>query len=245
MQSLDMPQLLNKTAVISGASGGIGQKIALRLASNGWGLVLNSRSEFIPGDLVDYVNQGKVFHVRGDISDPSVCKAIVDTAVHEFGGLNCAILNAGIGFFGSFLDTPIDLISKIVETNLLGSIYFAQSAIPELVRHPSSHLIFISSTAGFRGGANEAVYASTKHAQNGLAGSLDREFRQAGLKVTVIAPGATETLFALNNGRDAATIQKQGYLDPSDVADAVSYALSAKQNSRIQQVVILPMSQQS
>ena len=245
MQSLGMHNLPKKTAIISGASQGIGRMIASILAKNGWNLILNSRSDFLPEDLAEYFVQGRIFHVPGDISDPLVCKALVDKAVQEFGGINCAILNAGIGFFGSFLDTSQELISKIVNTNLLGSIFLAQNALPELLKNSSSNLIFISSTAGFRGGANEAVYASTKFAQTGLAGSLDREFRKAGLKVTVIAPGATETSFALDNGRDASTIQEYGYLNPSDVADAVYYTLSLAANSRIQQLVILPMTQQS
>jgi short-subunit dehydrogenase len=235
----------NKTAAISGASKGIGKQIALNLARKGWNLVLNSRSEFLPGELASYYEEGKVCHIRGDISDPLVTQSIVKRAVDTYGGLTCAILNAGIGYFGPFLDTPVELADKIVNTNIRGSILFAKSTIPVLIRNSSSNLIFISSTAGFRGGANEAVYASTKHAQVGLAGSLDREFREAGLKVTVIAPGATETSFALGNGRDATEIQEFGYLDPNEVAEAVSYVLSVNSSSRIQLLSLLPMTQQS
>jgi len=155
------------------------------------------------------------------------------------------IINAGVGFFGSFLDTPPELIEEIVQTNLMGSILLAQESIPILLQNNVSNLVFISSVAGFRGGANEAVYAATKYAQNGLAGSLDREFRKNGLRVTIIAPGSVQTSFAKGFGREFSLESQSHFLHPKDIAEAVYMAITLDAGARIQQINILPMSQQT
>lgn len=234
---------IKRTAVISGASSGIGKAIAIKLASNGFNLGLNARTEV---DLERLVADNLIHNYRittGSVSNRQVCKKILEDAVRSFGGVDSLIINAGIGFFGSFLDTPPDRIEEIVQTNVIGSILLAQESIPILLQNQVSNLVFISSVAGFRGGANEAVYAATKSAQNGLAGSLDREFRQSGLRVTVIAPGSTQTSFANGYGRDNSLESQSLFLDPNDVAEAVFMAITMAKSARIQQINILPMSQ--
>jgi 3-oxoacyl-[acyl-carrier protein] reductase len=235
----------NGIAIVSGASSGIGQAIALKLSFQGYCLGLNSRSE--PNLLTAFrtINPESILLSAGDISNFDFASNLVNSTVARFGGLNTLIVSAGVGYFGSFMDISEDLTHEIVQTNLMGSINLVKAALPHLTKNEYSDVVFISSTAGSRGGANEAVYAATKHAQNGLAGSLDREFRKLGVRVSVIAPGATRTNFASGTGRDASGDGQENYLDSIDVADAVAFALSLPKDSRIQYLSILPMSQQS
>ena len=143
------------------------------------------------------------------------------------------------------MDVSKESIEEIIRTNILGSVNLVKAAMPELLKNVSSDILFISSTAGSRGGANEGIYAATKHAQNGLAGSLDREFRKQGVRVSIIAPGATRSNFASGNGRTADGVGQEEFLDSNDVAESVAFTLSLPKNARIQYLSILPMSQQS
>lgn len=234
-----------RTAIISGASSGIGKAIAIKLAENDFNLCLNGRSKVKLESVIANLSLDKSIVTVGSVSDRKVCQEILDNTVKNFGGVDTVIINAGVGFFGSFLDTPQKLIEEIVYTNLIGSIFLAQISIPLLLRNNVSNLVFISSVAGFRGGANEAVYAATKYAQNGLAGSIDREFRKSGLRVTIIAPGSTQSTFGKGSGRESALEEQAHFLNPKDIAEAVFMAITMPEGARIQQISILPMVQQS
>jgi short-subunit dehydrogenase len=234
-----------RSAIISGASSGIGKAVAENLAGAGYSLGLNGRAKSKLEDSFPFGETNSTVFTVGDIADYAVAKGLVDATVAAFGGVNTVVVNAGIGFFGPFVDTPLALMEEIVRTNTIGSVNLARAAIPELVKNKVSNLVFISSTAGFRGGANEAVYAATKHSQIGLAGSLDREFRSQGLRVCVIAPGSTQTDFAGGTSRGSSKTVPAEFLNPQVVAESVLFALSLPDNARIQQINILPMSQQA
>jgi len=232
-------------ALISGASSGIGQSIAQRLGVAGFDLGLNGRSEIKLNESVKGLDPSRVSLTIGDIASFELAQQFVKNTVNKFGGLQTAIINAGIGYFGSITDVSEKRVREIVDTNILGSIFLTQAALPILLQNEVSNLVFVSSTAGSRGGANEAVYAASKHAQNGFAGAIDREFRSKGLRVTIVAPGTTLTNFAEGFGRDFDSVAEAGSLSPQDVAEAVHFAIDIPLSARIQQINILPMSQQS
>lgn len=240
-----MNSIVRPTSIISGASSGIGQAIANKLLGNNYRLGVNGRSKENLLASFSGSEDDSVAVVAGDISDCEVADELVKCTVSKFGSLNALVVNAGTGVFGSFMDVPQESIEEIIRTNILGSINLVKAAMPELLKNESSDILFISSTAGSRGGANEAIYAATKHAQNGLAGSLDREFRKQGVRVSIIAPGATRTNFASGNGRSADGVGQEEFLNANDVAESVAFALSLPKSARIQYLSILPMSQQS
>lgn len=90
-----------------------------------------------------------------------------------------------------------------MDTNLAGTVWPIRAAVPAMLDGGGGDLVIVSSVAGLRGGADEAVYAATKFAQVGLAGALDRELREQGIRVTAICPAAVSTEFAIGAGRDA------------------------------------------
>jgi 3-oxoacyl-[acyl-carrier protein] reductase len=99
--------------------------------------------------------------------------------------------------------------------------------------------------AGFRGGADEAVYAGTKHAQVGLGGSLDRELRAEGIRVTLVCPAGTATEFAIGAGRTEGSPELDAYLRPEDVAHAIHAVLEQPRSVRTTVWQLWSMEQQS
>jgi 3-oxoacyl-[acyl-carrier protein] reductase len=105
--------------------------------------------------------------------------------------------------------------------------------------------VIVASVAGFRGGADEGVYAATKFAQVGLAGSLDRELREKGIRVTTIGPAGTATEFAIGTGRTEDMPELQTYLQPEDIAFAIRTVLEQPRRLRTQYWTLWSMGQGS
>jgi NADP-dependent 3-hydroxy acid dehydrogenase YdfG len=218
---------------ITGASAGIGTAAAYALVDAGARVALTARREDrlakITGDLGD----DKVISVAGDIRDPGLNDALVAAAVAKWGRLDTMVANAGIGAYGGILDLDDATLTEMVETNYLGTVWSVRSAVKQFrTQGDGGDLIIVSSVAGFRGGADEAVYAGTKHAQVGLAGSLDRELRAEGTRVTLICPAGTATEFAIGAGRTEGSTELDAYLRPEDVAHAIRVVLEQPRSVR-------------
>jgi 3-oxoacyl-[acyl-carrier protein] reductase len=218
---------------ITGASAGIGTAAAYALVDAGARVALTARREDrlakIAGDLGD----DKVVTVAGDIRDPGLNDALVAAAVAKWGRLDTLVANAGIGAYGGILDLDDATLTEMVETNYLGTVWSVRSAVKQFrAQGDGGDLVIVSSVAGFRGGADEAVYAGTKHAQVGLAGSLDRELRAEGTRVTLICPAGTATEFAIGAGRTEGSSELDAYLRPEDVAHAIRVVLEQPRSVR-------------
>jgi short-subunit dehydrogenase len=155
------------------------------------------------------------------------------------------IANAGVGKFGSILDHTDEEIRQMIQTNLFGTIHTIKAALPSMVAKNSGDIVIVSSVAGFRGGGNESVYAATKHAQIGFAGSIDRELRSKGIRVSTVCPASTNTEFALTAGRDPNDEKMKDFLRPEDVAFQILQVLQQPKNLRTQIWSVWPMNQQS
>jgi NADP-dependent 3-hydroxy acid dehydrogenase YdfG len=218
---------------ITGGSAGIGTAAAYALVDAGARVAVTARREDrlakIAGDLGD----DKVVTVAGDIRDPGLNDALVAAAVAKWGRLDTMVANAGIGAYGGILDLDDATLTEMVETNYLGTVWSVRSAVKQFrAQGDGGDLVIVSSVAGFRGGADEAVYAGTKHAQVGLAGSLDRELRAEGTRVTLICPAGTATEFAIGAGRTEGSPALDDYLRPDDVAHAVRTVLEQPRSVR-------------
>jgi 3-oxoacyl-[acyl-carrier protein] reductase len=156
------------------------------------------------------------------------------------------VANAGIGAYGGILDLDDAQLTAMVETNVLGTVWSVRSAVKQFrAQGDGGDLIIVGSVAGFRGGADEAVYAGTKHAQVGLAGSLDRELRAEGTRVTLICPAGTATEFAIGAGRTEGGPELDDYLRSDDVAHAIRVVLEQPRSVRTTVWQMWSMRQQS
>ena len=231
---------------ITGASAGIGAAAAYDLVDAGARVAVSARRQDRLTKMVGDLGDDRVVAVTGDVRDPALNDALVRAAVDKWGRLDTMIANAGIGAYGGILDLDDATLTEMVETNYLGTVWSARSAVRQFrSQGDGGDLIVVSSVAGFRGGAEEAVYAGTKHAQVGLAGSLDRELRAEGIRVTLICPAGTATEFAIGAGRTAGAPELDAFLRAEDVAHAVRVVLEQPRSVRTTVWQIWSMEQQS
>ena len=161
---------------ITGASAGIGASVARALVDAGANVALGARRKERLTALVGELGNEHAAAVPGDVRDPQYNDALVAAAVEKWGRLDTVIANAGIGAYGGILDLDDTQLRDMVETNYLATVWTVRSGVRRFrAQGDGGDIVIVSSVAGFRGGADEAVYAGTKFAQVGLGGSLDRE----------------------------------------------------------------------
>ncbi|MDH3607234.1 MAG: SDR family oxidoreductase [Acidimicrobiia bacterium] len=215
-----MNQLEGKVAAITGTSAGIGRATARALVAEGMKVAGGARR----GDrLKDLANElGDAFvPVEMDVRVPADGSKLVEAARSAFGRLDVLVPNAGIGVYGGIMDQTDEQISAMIDTNVAGTVWPIRSAVPGMIEAGGGDIVIIASVAGIRGAGDEAVYAASKFAQVGLAGALDRELREKGIRVSVIAPGGVATEFAMGTGRTPEMAGLEQMLRPEDVAQAV------------------------
>lgn len=226
-----MRELTGLAAAVTGVSAGIGQACVRALVAEGMGVVGGARRTDRLQDLVDELGDAFV-PVEMDVRDPDGAARLVATAVDTFGSLDVLIPNAGIGVYGGIMDQTDAQITEMIETNVGGTIWPIRAAVPGMIEAGSGDIVIIASVAGLRGAGDEAVYAATKFAQVGLAGGLDRELREKGIRTTVIAPGGVATEFAMGTGRTPDMPGLADMLRPEDVAEAVVAVLKQPRSMR-------------
>lgn len=233
-----MKSLEGRTALITGASRGIGAAIASSLAGAGVRLGLASRS----GD--DLGIAGSVARPC-DVRDPASVADMVAATVDRFGGLDILIVNAGVGAYGPILDLPADQIEEMIDVNVKGAIHAVRAAIPHLVTSDAADLVMVASEAGRRGLPYEAVYCASKFAQVGLTSALDHELREQGVRCTNVCPGGVATDFAMGRGRTPDMPALAGMMRPEDVAETVMFVLTRPRTHRILEVAFRPVTETS
>lgn len=220
-------------AVITGASAGIGAATARTLVGAGVNVALSARRRERLEALTEELGADRVVGVTGDVRDPEHNAALLEAAVQRWGRVDTVIANAGIGAYGGILDLDDEVLREMVETNYLGTVWTVRAGVRQMrAQGNGGDIVIISSVAGFRGGEDEAVYAGTKHAQVGLGGSLDRELRSEGIRVTLVCPAGTSTEFAIGAGREEGSPELDAYLRPDDVAHAVRIVLEQPRSVR-------------
>lgn len=239
-----MESIRDTVAVITGASAGIGRATARELLASGARVVLAARRRERL-ESIEAESPGQAVAVEMDVRSPDDCRRLMATAVDRFGRLDSLIANAGIGMYGGILDHTDEALETMLDTNVAGTVWPIRAAVPAMLKAGSGDIVIVASVAGFRGGANEAVYAATKFAQVGLAGALDRELRGKGIRVTTIAPAGTATEFAMGTGRTEDMPELETYLRPEDIAFAIRTVLEQPRRLRTQNWTIWSMAQES
>lgn len=231
-------KLKNKTALITGASAGIGWASALALADEGANLVLTARRSERLAELEAAVRKMGVqaVSVMGDAREEETARKAVEAAISAYGALDILINNVGMGNYKNIVDTDLADYDEMMDTNVRSTFLFTRHVVPLMINQKSGTILMISSMAGVYGFAGEAVYCATKFAQVGFAQALDKELRPHGIKVGVICPGGVKTEFALGKGRTQQSVAASGMLAPEDVAGAVLLACTQSPQSRIIEV---------
>lgn len=233
-----MRGLDGKTAVVTGASRGIGAAVARSLSREGVRLGLASRS----GD--DLGIEGSVARPT-DVRDRGAVAALVEETVDRFGSLDIVVANAGVGSYGPFLELPDEELDEIIDVNVKGTFNTLRAALPHLIRSGEGDVVTLASEAGRRGLPFEATYCSSKFAQVGLTRALDHELRPHGVRCTNVCPGGVATDFAMGRGRTPEMPELAGMMTSEDVAEAVLFVLTRPRNHRILEMAFRPVTEAS
>lgn len=181
---------------ITGAGSGLGRALALQYAKNGYEVFLLGRTDnklhLVKSEIDDAGGQAEI--ILCDVSE----QASVSIAFQQIGQLDIFINNAGIGIFGPVDDYRVDEIEKTLDTNVKGTIFTVQSALP-LIRESKGRILTIISTAGLRGKVNESIYCASKFAVRGFTESLQQEWEDEPLSITAVYMGGMNTPFWENS----------------------------------------------
>lgn len=220
-----MSRLAGRVVVVTGATSGIGYATALRLVSEGARVVGTGRRQDRLEAFTKLVADrgGVAIGVGADVTRESDMQRVVDRAVDAFGRLDVMICNAGVGYHGPVDETPPEHMRRIVDVNLLGTMYATRAALIQMRRQGSGHIIAVASIVGRRGVAGSSVYAATKAGQVVFIESLRAEFTGTPFHASVILPVSTETEFRTAIARDFGHgVEGHG---PRQSADTVSRAI--------------------
>ena len=187
--------MVNKVAVITGASRGIGKSIAMELAKDGIFVVINYRSnEAMAQEALSDIREagGNGMLLQADISDYQAARELIERTVSVCGKLDILVNNAGVSHHGLLLDTDEADYDLLMNTNLKGAFNVTRHALPHLLKTQGS-ILNISSIWSVHGAANEVVYSMTKAGINAFTKSLAKEMAPMGIRVNSIAPGLIDT----------------------------------------------------
>lgn len=184
-----------RTVIVTGASMGIGEGLALALAARGANLVLASRDADALGNVAARCEAlgSKALVVQTDVTDPEACRRMIDRTVEKFGAIDCLVNNAGISMWARFDETTdLTVFERLMRVNYLGSVYATHHALPHL-KKSRGLLVAISSLTGKTGVPTRSGYGATKHAMQGFFDAIRVELRDEGVDVLVVSPGFVRT----------------------------------------------------
>ena len=229
--------LEGKTAVITGASRGIGAALARMLHARGVNLGLASRSG-------DDLGLDGVVAQQCDVRRLDDLVSICDATAERFGGIDIVVPNAGVGAYGPFLGLSVEHLDEMIDVNFKGTVYAVRAALPHMLGREGD-VVTLASEAGRRGLPNEAVYCASKFGQVGFTRALDHELREQGIRCTNVCPGGVATDFALEEGRGRTPDVLPGMMTADDVAEVVLFVLERPRHLRILETALRPASEAS
>ena len=188
---------VNKVAVVTGSSSGIGYETSLALAREGF-LTYATMRNLEKGSGINSISDKENLPLKImqlDVTDDASVSKAVQSIVSDSGRIDVIVNNAGYGLVGAFEDLSLDEIKQQYETNFFGVVRVTQAVIPVMRKQKSGKIINISSGAGRFGYPGGSAYVSTKFAMEGLSESLSYELDSFGIKVILVEPGVIRTNF--------------------------------------------------
>ena len=244
--------ITNKVIIITGASSGIGEATALKLAEKGAKTVLSARREERLNELAENIrnNDGTALVVTADVTKKDDFEKVVTQTLNEFGTIDGLINNAGLMPLSFINKFKTDEWEKMVDVNIKGVLNGVAAVLPTMLEKKSGHIINISSSAAHKYFPGGAVYCATKAAVKMFSEGLRQELApKYGINVTSIEPGAvsTELMDTITDNdikEQFEEMQKMTFLEPEDIAEAIYYALAQPARANINDVFIMPTEQQ-
>lgn len=248
-----MPQRLpGKTAIVTGASSGIGAATARTLATHGANVVLAARRtdrlEQLAADIE--ADRGKALVVPTDVTDRSAVEALAARAREAFGRIDALVNNAGVMPLSTIEQLHVDDWDRMIDVNIKGVLYGVAAVLPAMLEQGSGHIINVSSLASRRPWQAGVVYAATKFAVRAISDGLRLELSaHHNIRVTDIEPGVVRTELQDHIEDEAARRSFEERwsdkrpLEPEDVADAILYVLTQDDRVNVNEILLRPTDQ--
>lgn len=242
-----------RIALITGATAGIGEAVALRLAQDGgYKLIITGRRAERLEALATRLQaeyQAEVLSLAFDVRDRVAVEQTLGHLPEAWQAVDVLINNAGLALdLAPIPEGKVDDWERMIDTNIKGLLYVTRTIAPLMQKRRRGHIINISSIASREVYSGGGVYCATKHAVSALTKGLRLDLVPYGVKVSQVAPGAVETEFSIvrfSGDKQRADSVYQGYepLTGADVADSIHYLLSAPEHVCIDDLLIMPKAQ--
>jgi NADP-dependent 3-hydroxy acid dehydrogenase YdfG len=250
------PVLDGTVALVTGASSGIGEATAKRLAAEGAAVAVGARRtdrlEKLVAEIADA--GGTAVAIESDVTDRSQAENLVERTVKTLGRLDTVVNNAGVMLLGPTLEAPIEEWERMVDLNVKGLLYVAKAALPHLVKYADngprrvSDLINISSVAGRRARSGSAVYNATKFGVGAFSEALRQEVTERHVRVSLVEPGAVATELSSHNRPEVLEEIKGRFggferLEAPDIADTIAFIVTRPRHVAINEILVRPTEQ--
>jgi NADP-dependent 3-hydroxy acid dehydrogenase YdfG len=249
-------KLTGTVALVTGASSGIGEATAQRLAEDGASVVLVARRADRLEALAAEIEQtgGSALAVQADITDRAQAEAAVQQSVERFGRLDVLVNNAGLMLLGPVVGADPDEWDRMIAVNAQGLLYITHAALPHLLKAAENgprqvaDIVNISSIAGRVASNGYGVYNLTKFGVNGFTEALRQEITKRHVRVGVLEPGGVTTELGSHNTGTARDEIEAFYasteiLVPEDIADGITYMVTRPRRASISELWIMPTDQ--
>lgn len=244
-----MSEIENKVVIITGASSGLGEATARRLAENGAKLMLAARREERLQDLVTEINNngGTAKYQVTDVTDRSQVEALAKATKDAYGQIDVLVNNAGLMPLSPLAETKIDEWEQMVDVNIKGVLYNIAAVMPVMLQQESGHIINLSSVAGHKVFPGGTVYCATKFAVKAISEGIRAE-SDGKIRSTNISPGAVDTeLTSTISHEESAKMAEELYgiaIAPDAIARAITYAIEQPGDVDINEMIIRPTKQE-
>ncbi|HMM01455.1 MULTISPECIES: SDR family NAD(P)-dependent oxidoreductase [unclassified Dysgonomonas] len=243
---------MRKIALITGATSGLGRAIALRLAKEGYDVIITGRRKDRLEELereIEIKYESKVYSLCFDVRVYNEVEKAITSLPEEWKAIDILVNNAGLAVgLDPIQQGVIDDWERMIDTNIKGLLYVTRVVSPGMVSRKSGHIVNLGSIAGKGVYPNGAVYCATKHAVDALSQGMRMDMLPYNIRVTQVCPGAVNTEFSLvrfKGNQDRADLVYDGYdaLTAENIADAVFYAVSQPPHVDIQDILVMPTAQ--
>jgi len=235
----DMTNLTGKTAIITGASSGIGEAIAEYLAMEGVHVVLAARNKEKLNEVVQSINnqnKGRAKAIVTDVTIKQEVEQLVEETKEAYGDIDIYVNNAGLVLPSSIRDGDVTTWENMIDVNIKGVLYGINAVVHQMLQRSTGHIINVSSVSGLEVSKVNTVYSATKFAVRAISQGLEKELARTGVRITNLSPGMVETERTSGSGTPDRTP-----LEPADIAKAVVYAVSQPKNVNVNEITVRPV----
>ncbi len=239
---------MNKTALITGATSGIGQATALKAAEAGFDIIITGRRAERLAKLAEEIRAKgvEVLPLHFDVRQPQEVQSAIDGLSGKWRNMDVLVNNAGLAVGVSPIQEGIlDDWERMIDTNVKGLLYMTRAVAPLMIARNGGHIVNLASIAGKEVYPGGNVYCATKHAVDALSKAMRTDMLKHHIKVTNIAPGMVETEFSIVRYKGDEAAAKNVYkgmtpLTNEDIADTILFAITRPAHVCLNDIVIMP-----